>query len=174
MNTIPSLWNKVVEFLEENPSLLHPNNSLATFVKGSKIDWAGHASPAAALSAVTYNGCHFWSNFEIGDLAFFRGEAYQRLFRWLDSTGGYFLERWGDAPMHTLAVASLLDGRAGIHHFDDVGYRHDDAMHCPQDPGMVDYCDCMPTADFHLHNGVCYRPLVKAGLVQRRQQHGTN
>ena len=31
-----------------------------------------------------YNLCHFWSNFEIGDLRFFRSEAYQRYFSYLD------------------------------------------------------------------------------------------
>ena len=31
-----------------------------------------------------YNLCHFWSNFEIGDLNFFRSEAYMRYFDFLD------------------------------------------------------------------------------------------
>ena len=31
-----------------------------------------------------YNLCHFWSNFEIGDLRFFRSEAYQEFFSYLD------------------------------------------------------------------------------------------
>lgn len=31
-----------------------------------------------------YNLCHFWSNFEIGDLRFFRSEAYLQFFNNLD------------------------------------------------------------------------------------------
>ncbi|KAK2080185.1 hypothetical protein QBZ16_000038 [Prototheca wickerhamii] len=112
-----------------------------------------------------YGGCHFWSNFEIGRLDFFRGEAYQALFRWLDSTGGFFLERWGDAPVHSLAVAALLDAQTAVRQFEGVGYRHDDAMHCPQDPAMRPHCDCMPSADYHIHRSTCYRRLAAAGLA---------
>ena len=39
----------------------------------------------------TYNGCHFWSNFEIGSLAFWRSEAYRKYFEHLDKAGGFFL-----------------------------------------------------------------------------------
>ena len=56
-----------------------------------------------------YNRCHFWSNFEIVDLGFFRSEAYTRYFNYLDRTGGFFLERWGDAPVHSLGAAILLN-----------------------------------------------------------------
>lgn len=40
----------------------------------------------------TYNRCHFWSNFEIGDLNFWRGEAYTKFFEHLDSAGGFYYE----------------------------------------------------------------------------------
>ena len=32
----------------------------------------------------SYNLCHFWSNFEIVDLSFFRSEAYTAYFNYLD------------------------------------------------------------------------------------------
>ena len=165
MNTIPSLWNKVVDFLEAAPQLLHPNGSLALFTRDGAVDWGAHPTPVTALRAAEYGGCHFWSNFEIGRLDFFRGEAYQSLFRWLDSTGGFFLERWGDAPVHSLAVAALLDAQTAVRQFEGVGYRHDDAMHCPQDPAMRPHCDCMPSADYHIHRSTCYRLLAAAGLA---------
>ena len=31
-----------------------------------------------------YNLCHFWSNFELGDLRFFRSRAYAEFFNYLD------------------------------------------------------------------------------------------
>lgn len=31
-----------------------------------------------------YNLCHFWSNFELGDLRFFRSRPYLDFFDWLD------------------------------------------------------------------------------------------
>lgn len=33
-----------------------------------------------------------WSNFEIADMEFWRGEAYQKFFEYLDSTGGFYYE----------------------------------------------------------------------------------
>lgn len=33
-----------------------------------------------------------WSNFEIGDLDFWRGEAYSKYFDYLDSKGGFYYE----------------------------------------------------------------------------------
>lgn len=77
-----------------------------------------------------WNLCHYWSNFEIADLDFFRGEAYQALFRHLDRRGGFYAERWGDAPVHSLAVHLLLaPGR--LHHFADFGYHHGPFFQCP-------------------------------------------
>ena len=35
----------------------------------------------------TYNLCHFWSNFEIADLSFFRSEAYTAYLNFLDRSG---------------------------------------------------------------------------------------
>jgi len=40
-----------------------------------------------------YNLCHFWTNFEIGDLRFFRSPAYQGVFDALDKEGGFYRER---------------------------------------------------------------------------------
>lgn len=70
-----------------------------------------------------WNGCHFWSNFEIADLRFFRSQPYRHMFAHLDAAGGFYYERWGDAPVHSLAVALLLDPHQ-VHHFADVGYVH--------------------------------------------------
>lgn len=33
-----------------------------------------------------------WSNFEIGDLNFWRGEAYGKFFDFLDKKGGFYYE----------------------------------------------------------------------------------
>ncbi|KAI1394155.1 glycosyltransferase family 15 protein [Hypoxylon trugodes] len=74
--------------------------------------------------------CHYWSNFEIADMDFFRTRAYQDLFEYLDKKGGFYFERWGDAAVHSLAVALLVDPRK-VHHFEDFGYRHDHLYQCP-------------------------------------------
>jgi hypothetical protein len=50
----------------------------------------------------------FWSNFEIGSLDFYRSEAYTAYFDHLDKAGGFFYERWGDAPVHSIAACLFL------------------------------------------------------------------
>jgi alpha 1,2-mannosyltransferase len=75
--------------------------------------------------------CHFWSNFEIADMDFFRSDAYLSFFKHLDQAGGFFYERWGDAPVHSIGAALLLD-KSDFHYFDNVGYFHSPIMHCPK------------------------------------------
>lgn len=40
-----------------------------------------------------YNMCHFWSNFEIARLDFFRSKAYEDFFQMMDKSGGFWTER---------------------------------------------------------------------------------
>ncbi len=40
-----------------------------------------------------WNLCHFWNNFEIADMDFFRSTEYRQLFEYLDADGGFYYER---------------------------------------------------------------------------------
>jgi hypothetical protein len=62
---------------------------------------------------------------------FWRSEAYSSFFNYLDATGGFYYERWGDAPVHSIGAA-LLANRSQVHFFKDVGYRHPPFQRCPQ------------------------------------------
>ncbi|KAF2219728.1 nucleotide-diphospho-sugar transferase, partial [Elsinoe ampelina] len=88
-----------------------------------------------------WSSCHFWSNFEIADLDVFRSKAYRDYFKHLDNLGGTHLERWGDAPVHSLAVAMFLEAEQ-IHYFQDIGYKHPPFQHCPDDDGVGCNCKC--------------------------------
>lgn len=82
-----------------------------------------------------YNLCHFWSNFEIARTDLFLSEQYQAYYDYLEKDGGFYRERWGDAPVHSIAVAMLLD-REELHYFRDIGYKHTTMGHCPNNaPG---------------------------------------
>ncbi|KAI5807068.1 nucleotide-diphospho-sugar transferase [Geopyxis carbonaria] len=83
-----------------------------------------------AMEDEKYNMCHFWSNFEIARLDFFRSQAYEDFFNMMDKSGGFWAERWGDAPIHSLAAGVLL-GPQDVHYFRDFGYRHTTIQHCP-------------------------------------------
>ncbi|KAI9015903.1 hypothetical protein DFJ74DRAFT_608939 [Hyaloraphidium curvatum] len=81
---------------------------------------------------IEHNDCYFWSNFEIGNMSFFRSPAYLSYFDHLDRSGGFFLERWGDAPVHTLGAALFLS-KTEVHWFEDIGYEHSGKATCPVD-----------------------------------------
>jgi hypothetical protein len=50
----------------------------------------------------------FMTNCEVASLAFLRSKQVQKLHRHLDRNGGYFLHRWGDAPVRFLQVATTI------------------------------------------------------------------
>ncbi|GFF40926.1 O-glycoside alpha-1,2-mannosyltransferase homolog 4 [Aspergillus udagawae] len=83
-----------------------------------------------AMEGEKYNMCHFWSNFEIARLDWFRSKEYEDFFEMMDKSGGFWMERWGDAPIHSLAAGALLSP-SDIHYFRDFGYRHTTIQHCP-------------------------------------------
>ncbi|KAI9310602.1 glycosyltransferase family 15 protein [Dichotomocladium elegans] len=125
-STIPTLWKTTLNFMKEYPQHI-PKNNLMNFVS----DNGGR----------TYNLCHFWSNFEIADLNFLRSPAYSDYFNYLDKAGGFFYERWGDAPVHSIAVGMFLN-KSEVHFFDDIGYRHDPFNHCPTRHELQKKCHC--------------------------------
>ena len=91
----------------------------------------------------------FWSNFEIADMRFFRSKLYSDYFEYLDKTGGFYYERWGDAPVHSIAAAFFLP-RSQIHFFSDIGYRHSPYIRCPQDEEshLSGRCSCERANNF--------------------------
>ena len=46
-----------------------------------------------AMEGEKYNMCHFWSNFEIARLSFFRSKEYEEFFQMMDRSGGFWMER---------------------------------------------------------------------------------
>jgi len=48
-----------------------------------------------AMEGEKYNMCHFWSNFEIARLSWFRSKEYEDFFQMMDRSGGFWMERVG-------------------------------------------------------------------------------
>ncbi|PGH04996.1 hypothetical protein AJ80_08423 [Polytolypa hystricis UAMH7299] len=121
--SIPTLWPETVKFLAAHPEYLHENNAM---------DWLTDAKqrPDHTEEANGYSTCHFWTNFEIGDLSFWRSQAYEDYFNHLDRAGGFFYERWGDAPVHAIGLG-LFEDKNKIHWFRDIGYNHIPYFNCP-------------------------------------------
>jgi len=119
----------------------------------------------------TWNHCHFWSNFEIADFAFFRSKEYRDFFDYLDQLGGFYFERWGDSPVHSLAAALFL-GPAEIHRFDDIGYSHPQFWTCPQNAWKGQMLDSEslgpPISSFRRARGWYWVPLQADSKMTRR------
>ncbi|KAI0338771.1 glycosyltransferase family 15 protein [Trametopsis cervina] len=141
--TIPTLWSTVKKFIGEHPEYINPQNAM-----GYMSDDGGNS----------FNLCHFWSNFEIADMDFWRGEAYTKFFDYLDATGGFYYERWGDAPVHSIGAA-LFARKDQIHFFDDIGYEHNPYIHCPKGEGLwaKNKCGCDPARSFDYDGYSCMR-----------------
>ena len=46
-----------------------------------------------SMEGEKYNMCHFWSNFEIARLSWFRSKEYEDFFQMMDRSGGFWMER---------------------------------------------------------------------------------
>ncbi|KAJ7736012.1 glycosyltransferase family 15 protein [Mycena maculata] len=75
--TIPTLWGTVKDFIAKYPEYVAPDNAMGFMSENGGQD---------------FNMCHFWSNFEIADMDFWRGEVYTKFFEFLDQTGGFYYE----------------------------------------------------------------------------------
>ncbi|GAM40335.1 hypothetical protein TCE0_038r12608 [Talaromyces pinophilus] len=122
-SSVASLWPETQSFLKSHPDYLAADNSLMWLTDRT-------LRPDHTDAANGYSTCHFWSNFEIGDLDFWRSKKYQQYFEHLDQSGGFFYERWGDAPVHSVALG-LFEDNSRIHWFRDIGYQHPPYINCP-------------------------------------------
>ncbi|WFD31767.1 hypothetical protein MSPP1_002806 [Malassezia sp. CBS 17886] len=157
--TIPTLWEKTKAFMKLHPDYLAKDHALHFMTD----------EPERLLEP-GYNMCHFWSNFEIADLRFWRDKKYMDYFTYLDRDGGvrkhatlltvqFFYERWGDAPVHSIA-AVLFANRSQIHHFDDIGYYHGPWLHCPTNRAKYQNtgrCNCNPNDSSDKEDFMCMK-----------------
>ena len=117
------LWSATTDYMLAHgitspPALLRPHlESVA-------------ASPSLPLGS--WDRSYYYTNFEIGNLSFFRSEAYQSYFRHLDSEGGFYYYRWGDAPIRLLGV-SIHASAGSVYRFDDLPYSHKVYVVLPED-----------------------------------------
>ena len=95
--TVPSLYRKVSDWKEKRrilstplwQALIHPSTAPWPFRKLLSLLRNRNAD------GDLWNMCHFWSNFEIADMEFFRGKEYREFFEFLDADGGFYFERVG-------------------------------------------------------------------------------
>lgn len=134
--TVDGLYDATREFFHElHPTYVAENNQIEFITQDQ---------------GKSFNMCHYWSNFEIGDLDWLRSKEYGEYFEHLERKGGFFYERWGDAPVHTLAASYMLD-KNEVHYFDNTGYYHVPHTQCPRDLDKRASlrCACQVANDFN-------------------------
>ncbi|KAF8193894.1 glycolipid 2-alpha-mannosyltransferase-domain-containing protein [Mycena galopus ATCC 62051] len=141
------------DFMAANPELISPDNAMGMLTDRTRTYYN---RCHYALNPLV------WSNFEIAAFNLWRSDAYLKFFEFLDARGvcssfrpmgiesprapqpGILLlgalhiiwpnlQRWGDAPIHTLGAA-LFARKDQIHFFNEIGYFHPSFGHCPAEP----------------------------------------
>ncbi|BFZ62518.1 alpha 1,2-mannosyltransferase 2.4.1 [Saitoella coloradoensis] len=144
-DTIPTLWDETKKFIQAKPELVPKDNAMR-FISDDDGE--------------NYNRCHFWSNFEIASMDLWRGEGYSAFFDHLEKAGGFFYERWGDAPVHSIGAALFLKPEE-IHWFGDMGYYHVPFTHCPIGDEFRKKCHCNPRDTFDFKGYSCTRKFLE-------------
>ena len=93
--TVPSLYREATDWKE---ALDIPTNNLwRAMGSASWVPWPFRSMmswlPFRNRNGDLWTSCHYWSNFEIADLDFFRSRAYQEYYKYLDRRGGFYYER---------------------------------------------------------------------------------
>ncbi|KAI1485191.1 glycolipid 2-alpha-mannosyltransferase-domain-containing protein [Biscogniauxia mediterranea] len=115
--SFPSLWERTKAFIKQHKDMI---------ADGADLNWLD----GNVIDDIEYNNCQFYSNFEVGSLDFFRSKEHRAYFDHLDKAGGFYYERVGDAPVHTLSVSMFLP-KSRIWYFRDIGYAHSLCAQCP-------------------------------------------
>lgn len=86
----------VSDFIKQNPDLVAPGNAMQFLSDDNGNTYnrchCTYYAPLCVCMISHWNSTSVWSNFEIGDLDFWRGEAYSKFFDFLDEAGGFYYE----------------------------------------------------------------------------------
>jgi len=91
---------------------------------------------------IQWNYQLYMNDIEIVQLEWFRSEPYQDYFRYLDSMGGFWLYRWGDHAVRTIAIGMWLP-QAKVYEM-DIPYGHQNFCRCS---GAHPYLECVREGD---------------------------
>jgi len=116
---LDKLWDTVAQYVKDEG--IKPASTLRAFLENGR-----------------YSGLHFWDNFEIGYLPFWKSEPVQKFIDYIDKSGGIYYHRWGDAELHTLTVALFMAGDKLW--YTDIPYQHYFYYRCPKNPSMRENC----------------------------------
>ncbi|KAI9020844.1 nucleotide-diphospho-sugar transferase [Phycomyces nitens] len=133
-STMQNFWRVVRTYIEKNKeSILPSNQTIYPWILDRNIPDETYAFALQGQMGEywgEFNECVVWNNFMIVSLEFLRSKPYTMFFHHMDKTGGFFYERWGDAPFQTVAAALFLK-RDQVHYMKDLGYGSSIGSNCP-------------------------------------------
>jgi hypothetical protein len=86
-------------------------------------DHNSHYNYSSSLLKTWQEPYVFYNNFEISHSSVWSHPLWMAYRDFIDSSGGIYTLRWGDAPLHTIGMTAILR-RDQIHKFSDIGYTH--------------------------------------------------
>jgi hypothetical protein len=104
VDCVTGLWDLANDFLNRTAQTLQINRTDVYFDKWPE-------------NLVIFN------NFEISHVSIWQNPVWKAFIREIDESGGIYYWRWGDAPIHTIAVSMILRVDQ-VHSFSDIGYYH--------------------------------------------------
>ncbi|KAG2109854.1 glycosyltransferase family 15 protein [Suillus discolor] len=178
-STIISLWSVVKEFILDHPEYVSPNNSMG-FISDDAGDsynmchckncsiscWEKSLLPLTQFGQTlklpiwTSGGAKLTQNSltisRIQEGFTMRQVKYLSCSCHPDRT-----QRWGDAPVHSIAAA-LFTRKDQLHFFKDIGYKHAEFAHCPQGRQWREgHCSCNPNDSFDFAENSCLRHFMR-------------
>ncbi len=81
----------------------------------------------------------FFNNFEVAPFSLWRDSKYINYFDFLDKAGGFFYERWGDAPVRSYYLITAIDIEQ-IFLLKNFFYGHYGHFNLPSDPDKRRKC----------------------------------
>ncbi|KAF4669303.1 alpha 1,2-mannosyltransferase 2.4.1 [Perkinsus olseni] len=110
---VQHFWDHTLEYMVQRGIEPLGTELLREFIDQISLEW-------------TYR--LFMNDIEVMRLGWFRSAQYMDYYNYLDSQGGWWLYRWGDHAVRTMAVAMWLDKRQLMHM--DIPYGHQSFCRC--------------------------------------------
>ena len=142
--TIPTLWDKVKAYL---------NHTKDDYSKFNFVDQ--HMNKFGCQAAhCCLDRSQFYNNFEVAPFSLWRDKQFIEYFDYLDKTGGFYYERWGDAPMRSFYLITKID-RKRIRWLHEFSYGHYNLYNFPSDPVERSKCENVTDVDPWMPNVYC-------------------
>ena len=129
-NTIPNLWQHIKAWMNAtNVGYAHFDN----------IDKHLQTHQCAELNCCL-DRIIIYNNFEVAPFSLWRDPKYLAYFDHLDKAGGFYYERWGDAPVRSYYLF-VVHGVSKLHRFEQIGYGHFYQFNWPKDNSLLKRCN---------------------------------